>query len=97
MSGPQMVRIVMVATLLVAVIVLARPCGDAIENFFQSFDPPPKDAAPAPKETPPDPYEGRYHEIEPGMTDEQVKEVIEKAREEAGGAEAAPGPDSGAP
>lgn len=81
-----MVRIVMVATLLVAVIVLQRPCGEAIENFFQTFDPPGKDAAvkEAPKPPAPDPYEGKYHEIKPGMTDQEVEQVIEKAREESG-------------
>jgi hypothetical protein len=82
LAGPQMVRIVMFAVLLVAVIVLARPCGDAVERYFQSFDPPAPDAAPAVKQ--PDPFEGRYHEIKPGMTDEEIKQVIEKARQEAG-------------
>lgn len=84
LAGPQMVRIVMVAALLIAVIVLQRPCGEAIDNFFQSFDPPAQDAAPvkeAPK--PPDPYEGKYHEIKPGMTEQEIEQVIEKARREA--------------
>jgi len=79
-------RIVMVAALLVAVIVLARPCGDAIESFFQSFDQAPPDAAvkEAPRAPEPDPYEGRYHEIKPGMTEKEIEEVIERARREAG-------------
>jgi hypothetical protein len=85
LAGPQMVRIVMVATLLVAVIILQRPCGEAIDNFFKSFDPPAQDAAVKEAPTPPakDPYEGRYHEIKPGMTEQEIEQVIEKAREES--------------
>lgn len=81
LAGPQMVRIVMFAALLVAIIVLARPCGEAVERYFQTFDPPALDAAPAKKQ--PDPYEGKYHEIQPGMTDKEIEQVIEKARDEA--------------
>jgi hypothetical protein len=84
LAGPQMVRIVMVAALLVAVIVLQRPCGEAIDNFFKSFDPPAQDAAVKEAPKPPDPYEGKYHEIKPGMTDREIEQVIEKAREESG-------------
>jgi hypothetical protein len=81
LAGPQMVRIVMFAALLVAIIVLARPCGDAVETYFESLDPPALDAAPAPKA--PDPYEGKYHEIKPGMTEQEIEQVIEKARQES--------------
>jgi hypothetical protein len=83
LAGPQMVRIVMFAALLVAVVVLARPCGDAVETYFQTLEEAAPDAAPAPKKQP-DPFEGKYHEIKPGMTDKEIEEVIEKARRESG-------------
>ena len=84
LAGPQVVRIGMFAALLVAVIVLARPCGDAVETYFQTLEETVPDAAPAPKPKQPDPFDGKYHEIKPGMTDKEIEEVIEKARRESG-------------
>jgi hypothetical protein len=38
LSRPQMFRIGMFATLLVAIIVLAKPCSDSVSKFVTSFD-----------------------------------------------------------
>jgi hypothetical protein len=46
LRGPDLVRIGLVATLLVFVIVMGRPCADGMAGFVDSFSPPP-DAAPA--------------------------------------------------
>lgn len=37
LSGPQLFRIAILALTLVAVILLARPCGDAVGRFFNNF------------------------------------------------------------
>ncbi|HEU5060888.1 MAG TPA: hypothetical protein VFU21_30365 [Kofleriaceae bacterium] len=42
----EIIRIGMVATVLVVVIVLGRPCADGIARFVESYAPPP-DAGPA--------------------------------------------------
>lgn len=44
----QIIRIGMVATVLVVVIVLGRPCADGIARFVESYAPPPDAGAPAP-------------------------------------------------
>ena len=51
-KGPrsiEILRIGMVATLLVVIVVLGRPCADGMARFVESFAPPP-DAGPAPKQ-----------------------------------------------
>lgn len=110
LGGPQLLRIAVVATLLVAVIVLQRPCADAVSGFVTSFEGPAGggDAGVGDRavRTPeqvvdpalPDPYRGEYVEIQPGMTEEQIRQVIERARDRAGtgtGTDAGAGAGSG--
>lgn len=38
LSAPELVRIAMVATALVALLVLQRPCADSLSKFVLSFD-----------------------------------------------------------
>ncbi len=47
LAGPQVVRIMMTVALLVTVVVLARPCSDAVSKFVTSYGKP--DAAPPPR------------------------------------------------
>ncbi len=44
----EIIRIGMVATVLVVVIVLGRPCADGVASFVESYAPPPDAGAPAP-------------------------------------------------
>ena len=44
----EIIRIGMVATVLVVVIVLGRPCADGIARFVESYAPPPDAGPPAP-------------------------------------------------
>ena len=44
----EIIRIGMVATVLVVVIVLGRPCADGISQFVESYAPPPDAGPPAP-------------------------------------------------
>ena len=82
LTGPQMFKIVFFAALLVAVIVLQRPCAEAAGRFVGQFDET-KDAGvkPAPPRPPPG-HElppGNYVEIKPGMTDEEIRQAIDRA------------------
>jgi hypothetical protein len=76
LSMPQIVRIAMVAALLVAVIVLQKPCGDAVGRFVAGFDPPPKPAAPdAGPDVPPG-----YVRLRTDMTEAELRSAVEQAR-----------------
>lgn len=82
----QLLRIVFTAVLLVVVLVLTKPCARATGKFVQSFDPPDGGSAAKPI-TKPDQIEvpgssGVYVDLK-GLTPEQQKEAIEKARKEA--------------
>jgi hypothetical protein len=73
----HVVKIALTATLLVAVILFRKPCGAATAKFVNSFDQ--KDAAPAPPPDLPPGITVRLH----GLTEEEQRVAIEKARAEA--------------
>ena len=89
LSWPEIVRIVLVASMLVTVLVLQRPCAEAVGNFIGSFDPP--DAGPAPAadagaaELP-----SGYVQLRGDMTEEQLRRAVDEARAKAHGAGPAP-------
>jgi len=89
LSFGEILRIGLTAVMLISVIVLAKPCADAVSNFVASFDPP--DAQPAPKPRPAVPAGGYVH-ITPDMTPQQIQQAIDGARD-AG----APGPQPAPP
>jgi hypothetical protein len=80
LSGPELFRISVTAAMLVAVVVLARPCANAVSGFVTSFEGSAKGSAVAR----PDAADEHYIRLKPGMTDEQMKEEIRKAREQDG-------------
>jgi hypothetical protein len=89
LSMPELLRIAMFAAMLVAVIILARPCGNAVSNFVMKFDngsaqgsavnamPKPDNVAPQ------QPQE--YEVLRPGMSEEETKAAIERAKARAAG------------
>jgi len=87
LMGPQLFKIGMVAMLLVAVIMLRRPCSDAVGKFVSDFDQ--RDAgvkAPPPQQ--PDPYKSPVIEIDTRkMSDEEIKRRLDVFRN----------PDAGVP
>ena len=88
LSFPEILRIAMTAIMLIAVIVLARPCADAVGHFVANFDPP--DAAgpaPGPVRAP-----AGYVHLTPDMTPEQIQQAINAARD--AGAPPPPAPDA---
>jgi hypothetical protein len=95
LSSPQLFKIVFFAALLVAVIMLQRPCSEAAGNFVGQFDDrsAAKDAAPATldPQLPP----GNYVELKSGMTDEEIRKAIEKASEPSAPGSAGAGSGTG--
>jgi len=104
-TGPQVVRIAMFATLLMAVLLMRRPCADAVGHFVSGFDErsathdggvravPKPEAIVDDKAKAKDPYGTKYVEIKPGMTEAEIKAAIEEARAKAAaeaGADAGP-------
>jgi hypothetical protein len=96
LSGPELFRVLLIICMLVAVLVLAKPCGDAVSKFVMGFDGSGSASGSArPKPTPaPAPTTGmgsggsdQYEHLTPGMTDDEVKAAIERAKHKAGSAQ----------
>jgi hypothetical protein len=92
LSTPALIRIAMFATLLVAVIVMRRPCADNVAHFVGSFDTPDAGPAkPAPPEIPPSAIEfDNLVPLPPGSTDDDIRRLT--GRELDAGAAVAPAP-----
>jgi hypothetical protein len=96
LTGPEMFRIVMTAGMLIVVLILAKPCGNAVSTFVMGFEKKGSgsaathagSAAPSLNTLPGS--AGDYVELHPGMTDDEVKQAIEKARAKRAGSAASP-------
>jgi hypothetical protein len=84
LSTPEIIKILVTAGMLVAVIVLARPCGHAVSNFVMKFDngsgSAKGSAAPQPQTVKPPEH---YELITPDMTEEQKKAAYEREKARA--------------
>ena len=84
LNGPEMFRIVITGAMLVAVLVMAKPCGNAVGNFVMGFQGSGKGSAmpkPGNVDLPQLPGSaGDYVELHAGMTDEQIQQAIAQAR-----------------
>jgi len=78
LSMGELVKIAMLATLLVAILVLQKPCADSVAKLVTSFGSDTGSGSGSQKivDTP----EGTYVRITPDMTPEQIKAAIEQAR-----------------
>ncbi|ACY16064.1 hypothetical protein [Haliangium ochraceum] len=74
LSLPEILRIVMLAAMLVAVLMLRRPCAESAGMFLESFEPPP-DASSEPVHTglPP----GKYIRLSGDMSEEELREKLQ--------------------
>ena len=88
MSFGEIVRIGLTASMLIAVLVLAKPCADAAGRFVASFDPPDAQLAAPPPKAP-----SGYVHLSPDMTPQQIEQAISAARD----AGAPPPPDAAMP
>lgn len=94
LSRPQMVRIAGTLVLLVFLIVMQRPCADAVSTFVTGFGDQGSAAVQMPRPGNVDmpvgsagsgsastlPGDGQFERLRPGMTEDEIKAVIERAR-----------------
>ena len=88
----QIVRIGLTATMLIAVLLLAQPCAEAVGKFVASFDPP--DAQPAvvvPK------VPAGYVHLTPNKSPQQIQQAIDTARDAGAPAPQPPAPEQAPP
>jgi hypothetical protein len=83
LSFGELLRIGLTAIMLIAVLVLAKPCADSVSNFVASFDPPDAQPAPKPKPAIPPAPPGGYVHITSDMTPQQIEQAIGAARDAA--------------
>jgi hypothetical protein len=92
LTGPEVFRILITTAMLIAVLVLAKPCGNAMSSFVMGFDNGSNKGSAMPKPGTVDlpgsaaqlpGSAGDYVELHPGMTDEQVQQAIDQAKAKA--------------
>jgi hypothetical protein len=91
LSGPELLRVLMLAVLLVFLIVSARPCSNAVSRLVTSFGSAAGSGSAAGKGSGSGSGSGLdgYERLRPGMTDDEVKAAIERARARTGSGSAA--------
>jgi hypothetical protein len=88
LSGGELIKIGMLGTLLVAILILQKPCADSVAKLVTSFGSDGSGSGSASTAMPkPDNVEvpEGYVRLTPDMTPEQVKAAIEQARQQAHG------------
>ena len=98
LSRPQLIRIAGTLLLLVFLLFMQHPCADAVSRFVTGFGDQGSAAAQMPRPGTVDlPQAGSgsgsnaadpYEHLKPGMTDDEVKAVIDRARVRAAGSSA---------
>lgn len=74
LSGPHVFRILMIAGLLVMVLVMRKPCSDAVGKFVMQFDAVDAGVKGTPSKQP-DPYEGKL------MTEDEFRKEMNRAQD----------------
>jgi hypothetical protein len=99
LSRPQIVRIIGTMILLVFIVMMQRPCADAVSSFVTGFGDRGSGAAVMPRPDNVDLPAGsaasgsgsaQYEHLRPGMTDEEIKAAVERAKARAAGSGATP-------
>ena len=81
LRGPELFRVALTVMMLLTVVMLAKPCGNAVANFVMGFDKGSGSATGAGSATLVIPGSaGDYVELHPGMTDAEIKAAIDRAR-----------------
>ncbi|HEY6176798.1 MAG TPA: hypothetical protein VIX73_20215 [Kofleriaceae bacterium] len=88
LSVPELVRIALLAILLVFLVATQRPCANAVSRFVTSFG----DHGSAGSGAASGSGAAGYERLRPGMTDDEVKAAIERARARAAGSGSAAHP-----
>jgi len=90
LSIPQLMRVVGLLAVLVFLLVMQRPCANAVSTFVTGFDGSGSAGSGSAAGSGSGAGSARrldqYEHLRPGMTDDEVKAVIERARAKAGSA-----------
>ena len=87
LSSSQLLKIGLTAGVLVMLIAVQRPCANSVSNFVVDFDRGSGSAKvqmPKPDTVQPAQPEPEYELLHPGMTEAEMKAVIERAKQRAG-------------
>lgn len=82
-SGPQIVRIAFTLLTLIGVMMLARPCANAVSNFVMSYEQGSGSAMPKPGNVDMPTSADQYERLRPGMSEAEIKAAMERARQAA--------------
>jgi hypothetical protein len=85
LSKPEMFRIALTLITLIGVIVLMRPCANAVSGFVTSFDNGSNQTMPKPGNVDVSPPEPQYEQLRPGMTEAEIKAAMERSKARAAG------------
>lgn len=84
LSRAQLIRIGGTLFLLIFLLVMQKPCANAVSKFVTGFDDQGSAGSAMPKpgnvDMPGSGSEIQYEHLRPGMTDEEVKQVIDRAK-----------------
>ena len=88
LSPSQLIRVLLTATLLVMVVLIQRPCADAVSGFVTSFD---HEGSAASEMAKPGTIDrpsnvgsaSDYEQLRPDMTEAELKAAIERAKAKA--------------
>lgn len=84
-SRAELFRIFLTGITLVALIIMARPCADAVSGFVMGLeDEPGKQSMPKPA-TVDQPVPQQFEQLRPGMTEAEIKQAIERSKARAAG------------
>jgi hypothetical protein len=97
-SGPQIARIAMTLITLVGVMLLAKPCANAVSSFVMGYQQGSGSAMPKPGNVD-QPAAGteQYEQLRPGMTEAELKAAVERAKAKQHGGSASPSAPSTTP
>ena len=91
-SGPEMFRIGLMVLTLVGVLLLTKPCANAVSGFVTSFDgsgSAKEQAMPKPGNVDMPRADQQYEQLKPGMTPEEIKAAMERSKARNAAANAA--------
>lgn len=86
LSFAEILRIAMIATMLVALLVLRKPCAESTGRFIESFEPPVDAGLVAPRRALPP---GEYIQLSGDMSEDELREKLELVEGRDAGAGAA--------
>lgn len=90
-SGPQIARIAMTLITLIGVMLLAKPCANAVSNFVMSYEQGSGSAMPRPGNVDVPAGTEQYEQLRPGMSEAEIKAAVERAKAKQHGSGAAAG------